>query len=101
MIFFHKKESPVNPKIGWTGLYLNWVADLVVIRERSFLPPVSTPAADGAIAGFDVLSVGDDLRATVFGDVGHLLPQLLGFLVFVLPRALRTARCALPKRRSP
>ena len=55
------------------------------------MPPVLTPAADGAIAGFDVLSVGDDLRATVFGDVGHLLPQLLGFLVFVLPRALGTA----------
>ena len=67
------------------------------------MPPVLTPAADGAIAGFDVRLVGDDLRATVFGDVGHLLPQLLGFLVFVLPRrsALRCARCALPKRRSP
>ena len=55
------------------------------------MPPVSTPAADGIVAGVDVLSVSDDLRATVFGDVGHLLPQLFHFLVFVLPRALRTA----------
>ena len=55
------------------------------------MPPVSTPAADGIVAGVDALSVSDDLRATVFGDVGHLLPQLFHFLVFVLPRALRAA----------
>ena len=35
----------------------------------SFVPPVSAPAADGVITGFDVLSVGDDLCATVFGFI--------------------------------
>jgi hypothetical protein len=38
----------------------------------------------------DVLSVGDDLRATVFGDVAHLFPQLLHFLIFCFPLSLGT-----------
>ena len=33
------------------------------------MPPVSDPAADGVVTGFDVLSVGDDLRATVLGYI--------------------------------
>ena len=90
-----KKESPVKPKIRQAGLHLNCVTDLVAIRRRSFLPPVSTPAADGVVAGFDVLSVGDDLRTTVFGDVGHLVPQSFHFLIFWLLGALGTARCTL------
>ena len=68
------------------------------------MPPVSTPAADSIVAGVDVLSVGDDLRATVFRYIGHFLPQLLHFLVFGLLGHARHSRCTrspLRKRRSP
>ena len=58
-----------------------------------FMPPVSTPSADGIVAGVDVLSVGDDLRTTVFGYIAHLVPQLFHFLVFFLPLSLSTALC--------
>ena len=33
------------------------------------MPPVSDPAADGVVAGFNVGSVGDNLRSTVFGFI--------------------------------
>ena len=69
--FVRKKKALSTQKLGKQGSYLNCIADLVVaaIRERSFVPQVSTPAADGVVTGFDVLSVGDDLCATVFGFI--------------------------------
>ena len=54
------------------------------------MPPVSDPAEDSDVASFDVLSVGDDLRATVFRHVAHLFPQLLHFLIFCFPLLLGT-----------
>ena len=67
-----EKRKPCQPK-NWVDRAhdLNCIADLVVvaIRERSFLPPVSTPAADGVVAGFNVGAVGDDLRVAVLGYI--------------------------------
>ena len=52
-----EKRKPCQPK-NWVNRahYLNCIADLVIvaIHGRSFLPPVSTPAADGVVAGFNV-----------------------------------------------
>ena len=59
------------------------------------MPLVLTPAADGAIAGCDVLPVRDGPRATAFRCIGHLVPQLLHFLIFWMPCTFGTARCPL------
>ena len=76
MIFSDKKKALSTQKLGKQGSYLNCVADLVVLLsvERSFLPPVSAPAADGVVTGFDVGSVGDDPRTMALRYVGHLVP---------------------------
>ena len=67
-----ENKKPCQPK-NWVdrALHLNCVTDLVgvAIRERSFMPPVLTPAADSDVTGFDVGSVGDNLRSTVFGFI--------------------------------
>ena len=97
MILSDKKKALSSLKLGKQGSYLNCVADVVfvAIRERSFMPPVLTPAADGVVTGFDVGSVGDDPRTTALRYVGHLMPQLLHFLIFWLLGALGTARRTL------
>ena len=59
------------------------------------MPPVSDPAEDSDVTGFDVGTVGDDLRATVFGYVGHLFPQSLYFLILWLLGAFGIALCSL------